>query len=75
VNRVLNERTFAWDDEKLEANIKKHGITFEEAATVFDDDNALIISDPDHSEDEERFIIIGFSERKVVNRMPLLPRK
>ena len=71
----MNDRTFAWDDEKLEANIKKHGITFEEAATVFDDDNALIISDPDHSEDEERFIIIGFSERKVVNRMPLLPRK
>jgi len=59
----LNERIFAWDDEKFEENIKKHGITFEEAATVFEDINALIISDPDHSEDEERFIIIGFSER------------
>ena len=59
----MNERIFAWDDEKFEENIKKHGITFEEAATVFEDINALIISDPDHSEDEERFIIIGFSER------------
>jgi len=63
VSSILNERIFAWDDEKFEENIKKHGITFEEAATVFEDINALIISDPDHSEDEERFIIIGFSER------------
>ena len=59
----MNERVFAWDDNKLEINIKKHGISFEEAATVFDDENSLIISDPDHSFDEDRFIIIGFSER------------
>jgi uncharacterized DUF497 family protein len=58
----LGERTFAWDEEKQEANIKKHGITFIEAATVFDDVNALVMNDPDHSQDEDRFIVIGFSE-------------
>jgi len=58
----LSERTFAWDEEKQETNIKKHKITFLEAATVFDDENALIIDDPDHSLLEDRFIIIGFSE-------------
>ena len=58
----MSERTFAWDEEKQETNIKKHKITFLEAATVFDDENALIIDDPDHSLLEDRFIIIGFSE-------------
>ena len=51
VYQGLNERTFAWDEEKQEANIKKHKITFIEAATVFDDENALIRDDPDHSQD------------------------
>jgi len=59
---VLNEKIFTWDEEKHELNIKKHKITFTEAATVFDDENALIRDDPDHSQDEARFIIIGFSE-------------
>ena len=58
----MNERTFTWDEDKQEINIKKHGITFFEAATVFDDENALIAHDPDHSKEEDRFIIIGFSE-------------
>lgn len=58
----MGERTFIWDEEKLKTNIKKHGITFTEAATVFDDTNALIRTDPDHSQEEDRFIIIGFSE-------------
>ena len=58
----MDERVFAWDEEKQEANIKKHGITFIEAATVFDDINALVRDDPDHSEYEDRFVIIGFSE-------------
>jgi len=58
----LAERTFAWDEEKQEINVKKHGITFLEAATVFDDANALIRDDPDHSQEEDRFVIIGFSE-------------
>jgi len=58
----LDERTFAWDEDKQEANIKKHGVTFLEATSVFDDEHALISSDPDHSQDEDRFVIIGFSD-------------
>ena len=58
----MDEGSFIWDEEKHILNIKKHKITFIEATTVFDDINALIIADPDHSQEEERFIIIGFSE-------------
>ena len=54
---------FEWDDNKNKTNIEKHGISFEEAASVFQDDDALIISDEDHSESEERFVLIGFSYR------------
>jgi uncharacterized DUF497 family protein len=52
---------FEWDSEKNESNYLKHGITFEEAVTVFDDDLALTIYDESHSGDEERFVIIGMS--------------
>ena len=52
---------FEWDDNKNQTNIKKHGISFEEAASVFYDDEALIIADEEHSDDEERFVLIGFS--------------
>ena len=52
---------FEWDDNKNQANIKKHGISFEDAASVFQDEGALIIADEEHSESEERFILIGFS--------------
>lgn len=52
---------FDWDDNKNQLNIKKHGISFEEAVSVFYDDEALILSDESHSQEEERFIIIGFS--------------
>ncbi|HSP43316.1 MAG TPA: BrnT family toxin [Luteolibacter sp.] len=54
----MNELSFEWDPKKAAANAAKHGVTFEEAKTVFFDDDALVISDPDHSEDEERFIIM-----------------
>lgn len=54
---------FEWDDNKNKANIEKHGISFEEAASVFQDEGALIIADEEHSESEERFILIGFSFR------------
>ncbi|MCR5823658.1 MAG: BrnT family toxin [Lachnospiraceae bacterium] len=57
----MNEITFGWDDNKNAINIVKHGISFEEAKTVFYDENALVIADPDHSADEDRFIILGFS--------------
>ena len=53
---------FDWDKSKAAANGKKHGISFEEAQTVFHDCNALLIPDPDHSDDEERFVLLGFSE-------------
>jgi uncharacterized DUF497 family protein len=52
---------FGWDERKNKANRKKHGIWFEEARTVFDDPRALLFSDPDHSEEEERFILLGAS--------------
>ena len=52
---------FEWDEDKAKINLQKHGVSFEEAQTVFYDENALLIDDPDHSEDEERFIILGLS--------------
>ena len=54
---------FEWDENKNIVNQKKHTISFEEAQTAFYDDNALLIDDPDHSEEEERFILLGFSLR------------
>ena len=55
-----NDR-FVWDEDKYDANVKKHGITFLEAMAVFDDPHALYKHDIEHSEDEERFIVIGLS--------------
>jgi uncharacterized protein len=52
---------FAWDEIKSRANKKKHGVSFEEAQTVFLDENAIRYFDPDHSEDEDRFIMLGIS--------------
>jgi hypothetical protein len=57
----MNSLRFEWDPAKSSTNIKKHGISFDEAKTVFDDDFARLIPDPDHSEDEERFILLGMS--------------
>ena len=56
-------RSFEWDETKNRVNVKKHGISFNEAVTVFTDENAILISDEDHSEHEERFVLIGFSRR------------
>ena len=55
--------SFEWDDNKNVINSKKHGIDFQEAQSVFFDENGLLISDPDHSEFEERFILIGMSNK------------
>jgi hypothetical protein len=52
---------FEWDDRKDEQNRRKHGISFEEAQTVFYDEQALLIADPDHSQQGERFILLGLS--------------
>jgi uncharacterized DUF497 family protein len=52
---------FEWDPRKNRANRHKHGISFEEAETVFLDDHGLLIDDPDHSDDEDRFVLLGLS--------------
>ena len=52
---------FEWDDRKGAANLKKHKVSFEEAKTVFVDERAKLIDDPDHSEDEDRFVLLGLS--------------
>jgi len=57
----MSELQFEWDERKNRENERKHGISFEEAQTVFSDDNALLISDPDHSDGEERFLLLGLS--------------
>ncbi len=54
---------FRWDTNKNRINKKQHRISFEEAKTVFSDPNARLISDPDHSDDEDRFVLIGMSEQ------------
>lgn len=55
---------FEWDSKKAAANLKKHEVTFQEAATVFGDPLAITFQDPDHSEDEERQITFGMSLQK-----------
>ena len=57
----LEQLKFEWDENKNRINKNKHKISFEEAKTVFYDEKALLIDDPDHSDDEERFIILGES--------------
>ena len=59
----MDEIRFTWDTQKALDNRCKHGISFEEAATVFADENARFKHDPDHSQEEDRFIFIGFSSK------------
>ena len=65
----MSALTFEWDQRKAAANLKKHGIAFEEAQSVFFDERARLIDDPDHSEDEDRFVLLGLSSSL---RMPLV---
>jgi len=60
-NVLMDEMNFEWDPDKAKANLKKHKVSFEEAVSVFSDERALVISDPDHSVDEERFVLLGMS--------------
>lgn len=53
---------FEWDAAKAVANASKHAVTFEEASTVFEDEHARLRDDPEHSEDEDRFILLGMSK-------------
>ena len=57
----MSELHFAWDEAKNEANKNKHDVRFEEAQTVFFDDSALEFYDPQHSHDEDRFLLLGQS--------------
>ena len=59
----MSEIKFAWDDRKNRLNRIKHGVSFEEAKTVFYDENAIEFPDPDHSEREDRFLMLGVSYR------------
>lgn len=52
---------FEWDERKAAANRKKHGVSFEEAKSAFYDERAKLIDDPDHSDEEDRFILLGLS--------------
>jgi uncharacterized DUF497 family protein len=54
---------FAWDRTKSAENRRKHGVSFEEASTVFYDESALLLGDPDHSSGEDRFLLLGLSIR------------
>jgi uncharacterized protein len=62
----MKNSEFEWDDEKAKSNLKKHSVSFEEGATIFNDPKIATIPDPDHSEDEERFVSIGIS---VIRRL------
>ena len=62
-NIIMEEIKFEWDENKNAINQKKHHVSFEEAKTVFYDEDALVIDDPDHSEEEDRFIILGLSSK------------
>ena len=57
----MDDLRFAWDPRKAAANLRKHGVSFLEAQTVFADDQALLIDDPEHSTTEERFVLLGMS--------------
>ena len=57
---VLN---FEWDDRKNRSNIQKHGVSFNEAMTVFEDKYGILIGDPDHSATEDRFLLLGLSTK------------
>ena len=58
----MNKIVFEWDSAKAAGNIRKHGISFDEASTVFADESAILFDDPDHSDSEDRYLIIGFSK-------------
>jgi len=57
----MKELRFEWDQKKNRANIKKHGVSFEEAQSTFKDEHARQFFDPDHSESEDRFMLLGIS--------------
>ena len=65
--------SFEWDSRKASANLRKHGVSFGEAKSVFFDEQARLIDDPDHSEDEDRFVRFE-PKPSLASRVPLLSR-
>ena len=59
--KELNEIIFEWDESKAGSNLKKHSVSFHEAATVCEDSDSMTFDDPDHSGGEDRFLTIGYS--------------
>ncbi len=59
----MKSLSFSWDNRKNNSNQKKHAVSFEEAQTVFFDENAIEYFDPEHSDEEDRFIMLGLSSR------------
>ena len=57
---------FEWEENKNQINQRKHGISFEEAQAVLEDEHAILFDDPDHSESEERFLLIGLDRKTRV---------
>jgi uncharacterized protein len=57
----MDDVRFEWDPAKAASNLRKHGVSFEEAQTPFLDDHALVVDDPEHAADEARFILLGLS--------------
>lgn len=66
IPRVSDDILFEWDPTKARKNLEKHGVSFEEAARVFYDDDAIIDDDPDHSIGEHRELILGRSARRLL---------
>jgi len=58
---MANDLRFEWDPGKSTGNLRRHGVSFEDASTVFVDENGILINDPDHSLEEDRFILLGLS--------------
>jgi uncharacterized DUF497 family protein len=58
---IVSTLHFEWDEAKASANLKKHGVSFDEAKSSFYDERAKLINDPDHAENEDRFILLGLS--------------
>ena len=63
---MLTGYEFEWNETKAKANARHHGVSFEEASTVFGDPLAVLLPDPDHSQGEERFLVLGMSSRRRV---------
>ena len=61
-NRRMSSIRFEWDPQRAEVNLRKHRVSFEDAQSVFSDERALLIDDPDHSEDAERLVLLGLSQ-------------